>query len=413
MNLNKLTFIICCLFTTFSFSQITFEKSYILFDSGARVDCYIQDLQWLNTPKEFKYKMSLDSDQIMTAKIDNVKEFGIKDHTKYVKHTVDYDISSNDRKNLSHSPEPEFVTRTLFLKQLVEGKANLFEYQDNRKRKFFYSIDNIEIKELILKEYLSSGSVINVNERYKKQLYDNLKCGKIEFNDLKSLDYDKMDLVKFFTLYNNCNNGVVKVYNGVNGKGKFNFSFKLGYFRPSVEIKVDEVGFTDDRQSASLGKKAAIRIGAEVEYILPFNNNKWGVFIEPAYQFYNDKKTYDTGSAANFTQTVTVDYKFVDFPLGLRHYMYLNNNSKVFLSAAMMFTFDLSEKIDYEDDSEARDLRINSGYNFALGFGYEYANKYNLELRYITNRNLTTREASIARADYSTGLGIVLGYKFL
>ncbi|TEB40704.1 hypothetical protein D0809_29250, partial [Flavobacterium circumlabens] len=48
--------------------------------------------------------------------------------------------------------------------------------------------------------------------------------------------------------------------------------------------------------TVDLDKKVIFRIGAEAEYILPYNKNKWSVFVNPAYQKYEDEKDYSVYS---------------------------------------------------------------------------------------------------------------------
>ena len=400
-------------FTTSSMiAQVSYQFGYIIDNSGNKVECFIKDLEWSNNPTEFQYKLTEDSNEIITGTLNSVRIFAIGNHTKYKNVTVGIDKSSNKTADMSRQYEPEFITETVFLKWLVEGSSNLFKYQNNQIQRFFFSIDDKKIEQLVNKKFLLNSYSVSLNDSFKKQLYDNLKCETISISDSRLIDYDEGDLIEFFQKYNDCSNTESKVYEGPENKGKFNFSAKVGYFSSTLNIDFDGRALADDWQSAKLDSKSSIRIAAEVEYILPINNNKWSVFVEPGYESYNASKTYSIGNIISFEQTVSVDYQYVDVPVGVRHYMFLNDNSKLFLSAAFVFVLDLSEKIDYEDNNGTRDLLINSSSNLNFGFGFNYLNRFSIEARITTARNIT-RDYVFFKSDYRTDLGLILGYRFL
>ena len=400
-------------FTTSSMiAQVSYQFGYIIDNSGNKVECFIKDLEWSNNPTEFQYKLTEDSNEIITGTLNSVRIFAIGNHTKYKNVTIGIDKSSNRTASMSKQYEPEFITETVFLKWLVEGSSNLFKYQTNKTQRFFYSSNENKIEQLIYKKFLLNSNTVSLNAAFKKQLYDNLKCEAMSIDDSRFLDYDEHDLIAFFQKYNVCSNSDSKVYEGSKNKGDFNFSIKVGYVSSNLNIKFDSGVLRDDRLSAELESKSSIRIAAEVEYILPLNNNKWSVFVEPGYESYSASKTYSVGDIASFEQTVSVDYQYVDVPVGVRHYMFLNDDSKLFISAAFVFVLDLSEKIDYEDNNGTRDLLINSSSNLNFGFGFNYLNRFSIEARITTARNIT-RDYAFFNSDYRTDLGLILGYRFL
>jgi hypothetical protein len=92
----------------------------------------------------------------------------------------------------------------VFLKVLIEGKATLYSFDD----KYFYSKDGSKIEQLIFKEYLNDYSQILKNNRYKQQLWSDLKCSTINMSKVENLEYKKNELISFFIMYNECNNQV-------------------------------------------------------------------------------------------------------------------------------------------------------------------------------------------------------------
>jgi hypothetical protein len=106
----------------------------------------------------------------------------------------------------------------------------------------------------------------------------------------------------------------------------------------------------------------------------------------------------------------SVDYSSIEVPLSLRHYFFLNNSSKIFINAS--YIFDLSSKSSIEfnrnDGSNLNSLEIETRNNLAMGIGYKQNDKYSLEVRYQTNREILGNY-SFWSSEYKT-LSIIFGY---
>ncbi|MEM9687105.1 MAG: hypothetical protein AAF934_09325 [Bacteroidota bacterium] len=151
------------------YAQISFEKGYYINNVGQRVECRIRNVDWKNNPKTFEYKLSEDTAP-KTATIKSVKEFGIYNISKYRRHIVKLDRSSKNINQLSTKKDPAFGEEELFLKVLVEGKANLYFFEEGNLRRFFYNTDTSEIMPLIFKTYLTPENQIVENNSFKQQL---------------------------------------------------------------------------------------------------------------------------------------------------------------------------------------------------------------------------------------------------
>jgi hypothetical protein len=133
------------------------------------------------------------------------------------------------------------------------------------------------------------------------------------------------------------------------------------------------------------GSTQIFRIGVEAEIILPFNNNKWSIIFEPTYRSYQAEKNYDSPFTTS-KDRIEVDYTSIELPLGLRHYFYIDKNTRIFLNAAAFFEKTLDSKISYIS-SNGTEIDISTGLNFVFGGGVKYKN-YSLEFRYETRRNI-------------------------
>lgn len=409
---HQITILLLLLVTSLSFAQIKYEEGYIIDNGGNRIDCFIKNLDWSNNPTEFLYKKGSNSSEILTGDINTIKEFGIGDYIKFQRFNIDVDMSSNAASKMSNTYEPEFERKQMYLKLLVEGDANLYSYQDNNIYRFFYSTNNQEVSQLIYKKYKLNNTQISINDSYKKQLYDNLKCSSLGLEDTRSLRYSKKNLVAFFDAYNNCTSNSSTIYEDVNSKGRFNARLKAGYFNSALKVDFDPRTLAQDAISIDYGGKGGVRVAAEIEYILPFNRNKWSVFLEPGYQSNSYSETVEVGGATlERFQEVSVDYEYVDVLLGLRHYMYINDKSRLFVNGAFTFVFDLTDQVELSDNTANIDIDVNSTANFNFGLGYEFNKRYSVEVRVATNRNIV-RDFTIITSDYNS-YGIVLGYQFL
>ena len=297
---------------------------------------------------------------------------------------------------LSYDRNPIFKEEELFLKVLVEGKANLYLYEDRVLKRYFYNKENSVIEQLVFKSYKTSDNKIGENNRFKNQLWNNLKCPNFKINKVENLDYRKKDLIDFFVEYNECNNEKNINYEEKQKKDLFNLSIRPGFNSSSLSIHRGSIVNTD------FGNKLGFRFGVEAEFIMPFNKNKWSLTIEPTYQYFKSEKELTDSS-------VKADYKSIEIPIGIRHYFFLNEHSKIFINGLLILDFSSNSNI-YFPKSRTR-LDIKTGDNLALGIGYKHNNKYSLELRYQTSREILLSYPHW-ESDYKT-LSIILGYSFL
>lgn len=208
-----LIFLTCA---TQSFSQVTFEKGYLINESDQRIECLIKNFDWENTPSEFRYILANDS-AIYDGTLANIKEFGIYNSSKFVRSIVSIDQSSDRIDRLDYNKNPNYKEATVFLKVLIEGKASLYLYKGNGLIRFFYSIDSNGINPLVYKRYLVDNSNKKINQPkfnesivknnfYKQQLYLHLNCPEISAFGYEQLEYSKKSLENFFCKYNTCAN---------------------------------------------------------------------------------------------------------------------------------------------------------------------------------------------------------------
>lgn len=379
----------------YSYSQILFEKGYYVNNENQKVTGFIRNVEWQSNPIKFDFK-STETSEKQTKKIQTVKEFGVYNISKYVRSTVNIDRSSEDTDHLSSQKDPIFKEETLFLKVLVEGEYILYHYSDHKLKRYFYAKKKAPVKQLIFKSYKTKGATIGINNTFRKQLWKDLKCASFSIKKLSRLNYKKKELVRFFVEYNNCNNQTYVNFEESREKDLFNLNIRGGINSSSLFIQNGGVSSRD----TDFGSEIGWRLGVEAEFILPFHKNKWAVIVEPTYQQFSSKK-----ETTNWDYNV--DYKSIELPMGVRHYLFLNENAKFFMNASFIIDFSIDSTIGI---NSGNGLEINTRSNSAYGLGYKHHDTYSLELRYQTSRDLLN-SYSLWVTDYNT-ISLIFGYSF-
>ncbi len=384
---KPILFLLITLLSINCYSQIQFEKGYYINNSNQKIEGLIKNIGWKNNPSQFKYKPSENGEPTI-VNIESVKEFGIYNTSKYIRYNVNIDRSTRDIDDLSHVKEPIFKKEELFLKVMVEGKASLYSFQDGNLIRYFFNKDNAAVEQLIFKKF-ETNNKIGVNNGFKRQLWNNLKCKDISLKNVNNLGYSRKKLLNFFVKYNKCSASEFTTFE--RNENVFSLTLRPGIKSTSLSINNRTSNTLDIDFENELGP----RLGIEIELIMPFNKNKWAFILEPTYQYYKSEKT-KTVNPFNYAvpQNITsnIDYESFELPIGIRHYFFLNKNSKVFVNGSVVVDFagDKSN-INFATTSLVQDpkvLNIETGINLAFGLGFKHNNKYSLELRYFTNRDL-------------------------
>ena len=405
---KQLLLLLTTIISLHCYSQISFEKGYYIDNDLQKISCLIKNNDWKNNPTEFEYKLSENSES-KKADIKLIKEFGVNNISKYIRANVKIDISSNLIAQLSNEKKPLFKQKTVFLKVLVEGKSNLYEYVEGNLRKYFYRKEDLKIEQLIFKKYRTKESNIGENNRFRQQLWANLKCSSIKMSKIKNVYYTKNDLVKFFTEYSKCNNDNVINFEPQEKRDLFNLTIRPRLNNSSLELH----NSLSTSRDTKLDSKTGFGFGLELEYILPFNKNKWTVAIEPTYQSYKAQKTTNVTTVSGGKLITDVNYKSIEIPVSFRHYLFLNNNSKLFINVTHVFGLSSNSSIDFKraDNSNLESLAIqNTRKSLAFGLGYKLKDKYVIEMRYLMSRELLSNH-SYWESDYKT-FSLIFGYSF-
>ncbi|KUJ60488.1 hypothetical protein AR687_18055 [Flavobacteriaceae bacterium CRH] len=412
--MKKILLFIFFFYYTISNAQISFEKGYFISNEGKRTECYIKNLDWNDNPINFKYKMELNDSEPATETIATTQEFGIDNESTYKRFNIKIDRSNDDVEKITSNRNPEWKEETIFLKILVAGDATLYSYTNSNTNKYFYSTQTIPTEQLIYVKFIQAdqnegAERISENNEYKQQLFRNVKSSGTTQKEILNLKYKKNDLTAYFSKYNNITSGSDKEIDKKTTKSQFFIKITPGVSMVSTSLK----NFAASEFNVELDKKMIFKIGAEAEYILPYNKNKWSIFINPMYQKYEDEKNYNTSSGSITNQqtsyNVKINHSVLQLPIGARHYMFLNQNSKIFIDVA--YSLDIASKTDivYTNKTENSTLNFdgNLGKNLAFGLGYNFKNKFSAEMRFNTKNELINYISHSAK--YSS-IDFIFGY---
>jgi hypothetical protein len=377
------------------FAQINFESGYYTNNNNSKTECLIRNIGWYKNPTGIEYKWN-ENDVSKTASISEIKEFSIGNSSKYKRFKLKIDRSTSDINQLSFERNPIYSEETLLLKVLVEGEANLYEYQDVNLVRFFMSTGNHETAEqLVFKEYKTEGSTeINENNFYKQQLLNNLKSDKLNLNDFKVITYKKQELVDLFLKFNTSKETKTTTFESKKDQSSVNFKVIAGVNATFLDFG-NNISSTADY---TFKTKTVFTIGFEVENIFSFNQNKWSLFTNPNFQSY--KKT----ELNTKNQSIEADYKFIELPLGVRYFMFLNKKSQLFIDAGVAFSITSKSNLRYSGQV----LDISNSTNVFTGVGFK-SGRYDIELRYNLSKGILGEYQSW-KSNYNS-IGILLGYK--
>jgi len=391
-------------------AQIIFEKGYYINNSDEKIDCLIKNYDWQNNPTEFKYKLSENSKD-EKGTLETVKEFGVYNKSKYLRSKVKIDRSSEMIEDLDIAANPIFNEEELFLKVLVEGKSDLYEYIDGNLTRYFYGKSNTSIEQLIFKKYLTydkkNSPRVGYNKGYIMQLRTNLICSSFQVGKVSNLNYKRKDLIKHFTQYSNCHDHEITFLHKKKKRNLFDLNLRPHLSNSSLTIL--KVGLANN-DYLNFDNQIRFGFGLELESFLPFNRNKWSILIEPTYQYYKAEKSIDANYVAGGKLHSSTSFNSIEIPTGLRYYFLLNKKSKFFANISYVFDFSSKPEVDIsrDDGSDFDNLVIKSKNNMAFGIGYKLNNRFSLEIRYLTTKE-SPKRGTYWRSEYNTS-SIIFGY---
>lgn len=362
-------------------------------------------MDWVYNPDHFVYKKSEEaSTQII--KTSDVSRFKVGDFL-FVSHEASIEVSPVDVSKLDMKRNPSFENKTVFLRLLLDGQIDLYEYSNKSKSQFFYAKDDGPIQPLIYKKYIINGK-ISENLRFRQQLVSDLPCDRIH-GYVKNVDYNRKDLLSYFQKLNDCLNSDTAIYIAEGKSPRFFISPVFGIGLANLNV---------DRGLVAAGAELSgieYAFGANFEYNFSFNNYKWAAVSEVFYRTFNDEQFVDNGG---YDADLQVNYNSINFFLGIKHYLFLSNNLNLFLHGGPSLDFPSNSEVLFANTNRAIDPileEFDPTFGLRLGVGLDYNNKLSIGLNYesraLTGEKLVDGNYDLDWNSKYNSLNMKIGYK--
>jgi hypothetical protein len=407
---KRLTLLMIFLIPALGFGQITYEKGYFINNDNARTECLIKNMDWQYSPSEFQYKIEPNG-EVQKVTIKNVREFQVYGYPRYVRDSVQIDMSPEKAGELTKESQPQWSAKMVFLKILIEGPATLYSFESTNFIRFFYSVNGSAIKQLVYKRYLAESYAAAENNMFRQQLWADVNLGEENKRIAEGLTYKENRLKDYFKKYNTLNGGGVAAGESYVGKTENKIpAHKRDVFNIKIAPGVVSSNMPTDHESSfrhfDFKQLPSLSLGLELEFILPFNKNKWSVLLEPVFtSFSSDDGIYQTSA--------NVKHSAIEFPVGVRYYFFLNRNSRLFLNVHYVPSFSIKFRSEVTIDSyeleEPLVTKLTPAHSFAVGGGFAFK-RLSLEFRYYSPRNMFSDYLNWN--GFYTRESLILGYKF-
>jgi hypothetical protein len=115
-------------------AQKEFMSGYIVNNTGDTIRGQIDNQKWATSPLKITFK---NNNHEAKYELKDIQGFVINDQVTYVRKAIALDITPHQFGSLLDSYDRIVVDTTLFLKQLVKGRLNLYYLQDLNQKKHF------------------------------------------------------------------------------------------------------------------------------------------------------------------------------------------------------------------------------------------------------------------------------------
>ena len=190
-------------------------------------------------------------------------------------------------------------------------------------------------------------------------------------------------------------------------KTKLNLALSFGIINKSLDV---DYSVNTLESSDNFGSQVVLSPGFELELLLPFNKNKWALFIAPNYQYFKNS-TRPVSLFSEDLGELSLQYSYIEIPVGIRYYMYLNSNSKLYAQLAYGAISHLSNKNDepFEKNDQIQgevffEEKGRDNSIFTIGFGYKFKDKYGLTLNYYATKKISNNSSFASSMDGSISL---------
>ncbi len=182
-------------------AQSAFERGYFIDFSNHKTECYLKSEAW-NVNDSITFMLDY-KDAPKRKPLAEILEVSILGSFKIKRAQVLLDVSGDNPPLLSYEQEPEWHEETLFLWTLVEGNVNLYVFEGDGLKRYYFSKQDDTIQPLVFKKYKTAND-IKTNDTFRQTLRLSVNCKDNAFTYFDALNYDEESLIRHFEIENNC-----------------------------------------------------------------------------------------------------------------------------------------------------------------------------------------------------------------
>lgn len=399
------------------YSQNNFIKGYIITLNHDTINGLINYKQWNFNPKVIQFKKDINS-HITNYKANEINFF-YANNELYIGKIIPIDYSPVKLEELSYSTQENFITDTIFLNVVLQGRTSLYSLNDhNSKFHFFIEKNDIGITELLNQFYLKDiqgKTIIQHFEKYKGQLNIYLSDCPSIFTKIIKCNFNFKDLQGLIAFYNTSQNASI-TYKKINEKAKIVWGVTGGLSYTQVKF----TGSGDYLSKMNFSSSYNPIIGISLSYHFPRNLNKWSIYNELIFKSYSSDGSYTDYHNENYYTTYnnTVGGSYLKLTNMLR-YQFVKCKIKPFLSVGICNSIVINKK-----NSRVTETKFYSEHTFKNGtavgeykhmeqsvvaaLGGDYKN-FSMELRYESGNGFSNYRNVISKIN---SFNLLIGYHF-
>lgn len=245
-----------------------------------------------------------------------------------VRALVQIDRSPDHLDKLSSFSEPEFVSDKVWLRKLVDGRAELFYWSNGQLDRYFYRLDEGATEPLICRRFRVGNTGVQGDERYRAALGAELRCSGGNLPPVGEVEFTKNGLLEYVTAFNACADTPQELLTSRVGP-RARLALRIGVETHSLKYHSTAFGVVDGPRT-KLETAAAPRLGVEIELPMEFTNRRWSLFSGLNYRQYQPR-TFMTKSI-----DYSVDCHSVELALGTRLRLFDFGRSSYYLMSSSM-----------------------------------------------------------------------------
>ncbi|GAA4829653.1 hypothetical protein [Algivirga pacifica] len=364
----------------YALGQAVFKEGIIINNQGDSLECLIKDMDWRETPEAIVYKIQ-GSETTQKVGPTEIKAFTLGGRI-FKAYKVKSAFPKIDDAYLNDQAKLNLKEQELFLELLYTGKASLYEYVNSDARWYFYSLDNGEVEQLQYKRYkkvLNGKTRILENNVFRSQLLKNLPVSGLSINSMEKVTYDAKALLIYFEKYNGGSGERVSyVVSEKSEHAKLQYRIGVGMRNGNIQLNnaKAEVATTFDKVQVTA-------LSAEVNYVLPYYNERWAVGVKGSYLLPIEKEgAIEERGIIKEGATSEMTWSSIDAYLFLKYTHQLNTSLQLSVDAGAVLGMNMGVLSPFGD------LPFGTSFNPQLGIGMLVKDKIGLQCSLGTARNM-------------------------